>query len=281
MLKTLSKFSYPTFIGICGFVGTMTDLFQKTDVAFGSALALLALGVLILVLPQAFVVDRVWKGWLNQKVEGEYGKGAFGISCIMLAGLLYGFSTLSAKAANDGGLIASQIPEFRQMQVALGIVQKQIAEVQVATTEIKSDTGKLLEASDRWLDFNVVINVEYRADANGNAVPHAVAASPSVNNETNLQFENVQITLSSPENGIDYRHSLPLLPDRQYRMDEKAIKATPKTMTACISAKMRGHNEWLRERQTLRFTLENNHIYEKVDSSGVMVFSEPVSCGDA
>ncbi len=281
MLKTISNFSYPTFIGVCGIVGTLSDLTEKTDVSFRSAVALLCLGIAILLLPRAFVVDRVWKGWLNQEIKNEYGRLAFGISCLALAALLYGFSTLSLGAQKNGGLIASQFPEIRQLQLTLGGVQNQVAEVQKVATEIKSDTGKLLEASDRWLEFRLDIQGDSGPDASGKWRTVYHSAQPNLFNPTNFQFEDVAVRITSPDKGVVYSKDYKLLTDRQDRSEVNGVKGVFKEVVVCVSAKRRGEAEWLIDRQWLELVpqgREDYMIYQKVDSSGVKVFDHPADC---
>lgn len=281
MLRTISNFSYPTFIGVCGVVGTVSDLTEKTEVAFRCAIALLCLGSAILLLPRAFVIDRVWKGWLNQEIKNEYGRLAFGTSCLALAALLYGFSTLSLGAQKNGGLIASQFPEVRQLQLALGGVQNQVAEVQKATTNIKSDTGKLLEASDRWLEFRLDIQGDTGPDSSGKWRTVYHSAKPNLFNETNFQFEDVAVRITSPDKGIVYSRDYKLVTDRQNRTEDNGVKGVFKKAFVCVSAKRRGEAEWLVDRQWLELVPQgraDHMLYEKVDSSGVRVFDHPTDC---
>jgi hypothetical protein len=281
VLRTISNFSYPTFIGVCGFVATVSDLTEKADVSFRCAVVLLCLGTAILLLPRSFVVDRVWRGWLNQEVKSEYGRPAFGMSCLVLAGLLYGFSALSQGAQKDGGLIASQFPEIRQLQLSLGIVQQQITEVQKVTTEIRSETGKLLEASDRWLEFRLDIQGDTGPDNTGKWRTIYRSATPLIMNPTNLQFEDVAIVISSPKEGVVYSKDYKLLTDRQDRWDDDGIKEVFKNLTVCLSAKRRGESEWLMDKQWLELVPQGKAdymIYQKVDASGIRVFDRATGC---
>ncbi|WP_037417501.1 hypothetical protein [Sinorhizobium sp. CCBAU 05631] len=75
----------------------MSDLLQTSAFAAGTALLLFVFGVALLILPQSFLVDRLWKSELDRGVPGQYRKLAFGFICMMLAGLLYAFSILSEK----------------------------------------------------------------------------------------------------------------------------------------------------------------------------------------
>ncbi|MGO8235296.1 hypothetical protein ACC806_03680 [Rhizobium ruizarguesonis] len=284
MLKTISNFSYPTFIGVCGAVGTVSDLTEKTDVSFRCAIALLCLGSAILLLPREFVVDRIWKGWLNQEMKNEYGRLAFGTSCLALAALLYGFSTLSLGAQKDGGLIASQFPEIHELKLSLGILQNHVVEVQKVATDIKSDTGKLLEASDRWLDFRLDIQGDTGPDASGKWRTVNHSATPNLFNSTNFQFEDVAVRITSPDNGIVYSKNYKLITDRQDRWEDNGVRGVFTKVVVCVSAKRRGEPEWLVDKQWLELVPQGKAdymIYQKVDASGVRVFDHPTDCDTA
>ncbi len=282
-MQVLTRFTYPTFIGLCGLLGTFSDILQNSNIAIGAITGLLMLGLACLLLPRELVVDRFWSGLLGNDVSEQFSARPFGLSCALLAMLLYGFSTLSTKAGEEGGVIAAQFPEVHQLQVALGVAQQDIATIKTISTEIRGDTSRLLESSERWLKFELFLLHEangHKPNGEWNHVPSG--ASVFLFNETPLQYEDLLIVLSVPGQGEIYRKSYPRVLDREQRQERNAINVPYESVDVCISAKRRGQEEWLTDKHSLaihhgpdQYTTE----YQKSDSSGVQIFTSETKCG--
>lgn len=153
-MHTVRRFTYPTFIGLCGLLATISDMLQNQMVAIGVVIALAAIGLASVLTPTRFLI---WSGIAEQLGIDEAAVSArrpFGLSCLILAAVVFGFSAMSVRAAEDGGLVAGAFPEVRQMQVSLGIIEREVQQIAAKTSEIKQDTAALMAATLQWISVD-------------------------------------------------------------------------------------------------------------------------------
>ncbi|PYE21568.1 hypothetical protein C8J32_1202 [Rhizobium sp. PP-CC-3A-592] len=282
-MKNITKFTYPTFLGLAGFFSALGDIIQNQTVTIGVIIGLLLLGASCIVFPKSITVDRVWCGWLHNEVAPGFTPRFFGATCLILATFMYGFSDLSAQAADEGGIIASQYKKVQEIQLVVGIVERDVAEIKTTTREIKADTSRLLLAADQWIKFDLyLLHTASHPTTNNDWLHIPSGSSVLVDNETNFQFEDVLVVLRSQEDGEIYRHTYESLMEKQQRYEREAIGSAYENVDVCVSAKRRGKNEWLVDRHKLEIVYGENQYstaYQKYDSDGVKVLHSPTSCG--
>ncbi len=282
-MKSISKFTYPTFIGLAGFFSALGDIIQNQTVTIGVIIGLLILGAACIVLPKSLTVERIWCRWLDNEVRHDFTPRFFGFSCLLLATFMYGFTDLSAKEAPEGGLLAANYEEVRDFQRAIGIVERDVAEIKAVTHEIKAETSQLLLAADQWLTFELfLLHTGSHPTPDGKWLNIPSGSSVLVNNETNFQFENVNVVLVTPDDGEIYRHSYENLLEKQQRFERDVINVAYENVNVCVSAKRRGKDEWLVDKHKIKIVYGPDHYsngYQKYDSDGVKVTQTPTSCG--
>ena len=149
-MQTVQKFTFPTFMGICSLLAACADILQNPNIFVGILIALFGLGAVAIVVPE---------GWVPAKLADIFGYDvavhskltSFGLSCLILGGVIYVFSAMSAQAEAEGGALAKAFPEIEKLQVALGRVEKDLGEVKQQTVAIKQDTGQLVENALKWI----------------------------------------------------------------------------------------------------------------------------------
>ncbi|WP_395517726.1 hypothetical protein [Pseudorhizobium flavum] len=282
-MKSFTHFTYPTFLGLAGFFSALGDLIQNQTITLAVMMGLMLLGLACLCLPKSWTVERVWRNWLHMEVKEGFSPRGFGGTCIILAGLMWGFFNLSAQAADDGGIIASQYPKVLEVQMALGIVQRDVAEIKAVATEIKADTSQLLLAADQWMQFDLhLLHTASHPMENGEWVHIPSGSSVLVNNETNFQFEDVKVVLRDPGDTEIYRQSYENVLEKQQRFEREVIEVAYEDVSVCLSAKRRGKDEWLIDRHKMKIFYGPDQYsteYRKYDSDGVKVHNTPTNCG--
>ncbi|MBY3381690.1 hypothetical protein [Rhizobium laguerreae] len=282
-MKNITKFTYPTFLGLAGFFSALGDIIQNQTVTIGVMIGLLLLGASCMVFPKSLTVDRIWCGWLHNEVGPDFTPRFFGATCLVLAAFMYGFSDLSARAADDGGIIASQYKKVQEIQLMLGIVERDLAEIKSTTREIKADTSQLLLAADQWIKFDLfLLHTSSHQKADGDWLRIPSGSSVLVDNATNFQFEDIRVVVTSPEDGEIYRHTYENLLEKQQRYEREVIGVAYENVGVCVSAKRRGQNEWLVDRHKMKIVYGPDHYsngYQKYESDGVKILQSPTSCG--
>jgi len=277
-MQTLRKFTYPMFMGICSLFAALADILQNPAVFVGILTVLLAIGLLATLVPQ-----RLLSGQLLQAIglDPEIGEALrpFGLSCFLLALLVYVFSSLSAQAADDGGALASSFPEIRTIQLSLGAVERQVGEIAEQTAEIKKDTDELVNSTVKWLSLQVNLIALQRTTTEGEEHFFSGGFYVGVTNETGQIYEDISF-LVSDENGEILSEQIPLILQDGYHhslQDDKFYER----IEVCLSGKRRGRNEWITERrvyQSVQKHIKNEPIYQVVEATGAELSPTTVKC---
>ncbi|MCY0093253.1 hypothetical protein [Hoeflea ulvae] len=275
-MRSIVKFTYPTFIGLCGLLAALSDVLQDQNVAVALYASLLVLGIVALVAPSAFV------GKTMRTIVGEDDSiGAqskpFGLSCILLAGVVFGFSTLSAASSSEGGVISSAYPEVRQMQISLGIIENRIASLETTSSDILANTEEMISSSQRWISPSAYINAFSRQHQKTLEQYHFFnGIHYNASNDTGIIFEDVTLSVHD-ENGKSLSsHRARVMPANDYIadswqfMDESTyIKdlrdgdvvhpGLNRRLSLCITARRRGSDIWTLERRHYEYS-QSDHL---------------------
>lgn len=145
-MQYLRNYSYPFFLSMSGILATISDVLQSLLISY------FVVAILVLAAATALVAERVRPlnaailGNLPDDIRGKFSNTPFAVSCVVLAIMVGAFSSLSAQAADEGGLIASNYPEIRDLQVRLGVLQETSDRI-----ELKAD--RLLDATHQWISI--------------------------------------------------------------------------------------------------------------------------------
>ena len=88
MVRIFRKYTTTFFLWAAGFISVATDMLQKPDVAFYTAIVLLSAGVICLVLGPLFV-DRLVSQTLGVKIDADFSSRPFGFMALLLAGAFW------------------------------------------------------------------------------------------------------------------------------------------------------------------------------------------------
>jgi hypothetical protein len=279
-MHTLRKFTYPTFIGSCSLLATLSDILQNQIISTGLVIVLTVIGLGGVLLPRRF----------HHGVLSMFGVASsptdslrpFGLSCLMLAAVVFGFSTLSARSAADGGVIASSFPEVREMQIALGRVERQVNQIATQTTEIRKDTRDLVDASIRWISIEAEAMANTRITTTGESHYFPAGIGVRLDNNTAGVFEDLQLLMTADDETIVAR-DIPLLMPGGYEYITSVMGESFDAVSTCISARRRGKDEWVVDRRRYRIfqpNLKTVPDYQIIEGGEPLVSSTPAACSD-
>ncbi len=282
-IRVFQKFTTPCYLGAAGLITTTSDLLQKPDVALYTAIVLVVLGLFCL-LPHGFVVDRMLKEWLRVKLGDDFSTKPFAYTTLLLAAVIFVSSQMTAKAAEDGqpGYLAEAFPEMRSLQASLGLIREDMLQIHEQQAALKKDTSELVNASSRWLTF------EIRADDemifNPGPEGHVYVARGGnwlINNETNYMFENIELAISTKDVGTIAREAIGFMKNNDSRWKDNAFVEPYETVKLCVTAKRRERAEWLWEEityQRQKTGERSNSRYIPVNATGLMSSMSPIKC---
>lgn len=255
-MHTLKRFTYPTFIGTCSILGTLADLLQNAFIFRGVTIVLLLIGIICLISPKALFTKTKLLQCLGADASVVNGLRPFGASCLMLAAVIFGFSSLSAKSESGGGVIASAYPEIRQIQEHLGVLETRIASLQSTAESIQSDTQHVRDNVVDWVSFTIDPNYF------------------EIRNHSGASFEAMEVKIAADNLPIISK-TIPIMPHDGYSNFHPGSILTAKVVTSCLVAKSRGKTQWIIER--LQFQRDGD-AYTLIDQVGPRSSDAPVSC---
>lgn len=289
-MAKFKKYGYPLFMGASGLLTTVSDLIQKNEIAVTLAIFLAVVGIITIVTPLN-VQQRVFR-IVSDGVDEGFSSRAFGSSCLFLAVAVFGFSTLSVKAAPEGGIIASQYPEIQQIQQTLGIMQTDIASIKNTVSEINDKSDKIVAATFPWINLTLHVGVSHNLkEINGKVESvHTPGGSfVSLENNTVTNFENVDIIITNLENKSDYyKKSYDFIGANAWFKGELLSKTKMYPFFhICYSGKIRGRNEWIVDEYDVKISkdfdlIEGNEWYDvrydKLTYDGPQIFTKEKRC---
>ncbi|TAW15081.1 hypothetical protein ELI25_04060 [Rhizobium ruizarguesonis] len=278
-MQTVQRFTFPTFMGICSILAAFADILQNPAIFAGILIALFVIGAISIIVPAR---------WVTSKLADTVGFDSslsstlkpFGLSCLMLAGLIYVFSALSAGAEAEGGALAKAFPEIEKIQLALGRVEKDLGELRGQTVAIKQDTGQLVETSLKWISVDASPGSFARTTNAG--VIHYFPKGLYVNltNETGQTFEDVSVMVSNGETLL-FAENVPMLLQDGYKHFLHDVPEVFDTATVCVTGKRRGKSEWFTETRVYKSVqrrLEDMPSFDVVDVTDLKMTSEKPRC---
>jgi len=250
-MRFLRNYSYPFFLTVSGTAATVSDVLQNPIAAYILMAALLVTAGVVFLGGYVNWIDRVVEEVLPDNLRLSFSRMPFAASCLILALMLGAFTTLSAKAADEGGLIASNYPEVRALQLRLGVVQRSV-------DRIERKTDQILDATRQWLsitDFRVwqpLKDVHIRIE---NLTPFlftSIAGKISDNANVDIEFGGYALAADNIH-WENFAHT----------------GSAPERMIVCLSAKRASDGIWIGETRTyVRGKEDNvsiNYMLESVD----------------
>lgn len=227
-MAKFKKYGYPLFMGASGLLTTVSDLIQKNEIAVTLSIFLAIVGIITIATPLN-VQQRVLRV-VSDGVDDGFSPRAFGSTCILLAAAVFGFSTLSAKAAPEGGIIASQYPEIQQIQVKLGVIEQ-------ATARIEDKTDQLLTATRQWVS---IIDL------------HAWTGKPEsiilgIENKTPFFFKNINGSIKTSNNDTFEFKDIALGADEFNFVHFDHEEITPVGLIVCITGERENDKVFIKE----------------------------------
>lgn len=278
-MQTVQKFTFPTFMGLCSLLAACADILQNPAIFAGILIALFGIGAISIIVPA---------GWVTAKLADTVGFDSsisstlkpFGLSCLMLGGLIYVFAALSAEAEAEGGALAKAFPEIEKIQLALGRVEKDLGELKGQTVAIKQDTGQLVETSLKWISVDASPGTSARTTNAG--VIHYFPKGLYVNltNETGQTFEDISVVVTSGSATV-FSENIPMLLQDGYKHFLHDVPEVFDTVSVCMIAKRRGRPEWFTETRAYKAVqkrLEDMPSYDVVDVTDLKMSPEKPSC---
>lgn len=269
-MNFIRTYTYPTFIAVSSTGAVIADVLQN-DVAFTLVTTTLGLaGIVFLAAPARLLARTGLTSLTPSDPSGRPATRSFGASCLLLAALVFGFATLSSRAADDGGVIASGYPEIRDIQVSIGVIQSDLHTLSERSRRIQQMTERMNSFSVQSLSLNFSA-----ADYGDNARNVGFG----VDNPTGNIFDDIEVTLNTSDGTV--RKIFPTLgpsdSDRQYW----PVERLPARITLCVNAKPRGLDEYITERR--EYVLRSgSHAYtepyELTATTGAVPVSERSQC---
>lgn len=278
-MQTVHRFTFPTFMGICSILAAFADILQNPTIFAGILSALFGIGAISIIVPA---------GWVTPKLADTVGFDTsissalkpFGLSCLMLGGLIYVFSALSAGAEADGGALAKAFPEIEKIQLALGRVEKDVGELKARAVAIKQDTGQLVETSLKWISVDASPGSFMRTTNAGAMHYFPKGVYVNLTNETGQTFEDITVVVTSGSATL-FSEKIPMLLQDGYKHFLHDVPEVFETVSVCMTAKRRGRQEWLTEARAYKAVqkrLEDMPSYDVVDVTDLTVSSQKPSC---
>ncbi|MBV2143123.1 hypothetical protein KUG47_06400 [Falsochrobactrum sp. TDYN1] len=291
-MANLKQYTYPVFMGVSGFLTTVSDLIQKNDIAIFVAASLAAIGIITSVAPRSWL-SRIRGIFSSLKEEKDnFSFKCLGVSCLLMAAAVFGFSTLSVKAAPEGGIIASQYPEIREIQITLGIMQSDIAQIKNQVGEINDKSDKILSATFPWLELSIEASFSNKLEEIDGQVQNVNYPGGSfvwVRNETPMNFEDVSILITNSLNKNDYyKENYKFIGSNDTKQGQLVSKLKMyASYNVCYSAKVKGRKEWIVDTFEVKGTHDFATMksddwykfrYEKLDYDGPQIYSVEKRC---
>lgn len=278
-MLTVKKFTFPTFMGICSILAALADILQNPTIFVGILIALFGLGALTIVVPASWVTVRLAETFgFDPAIRSTLRP--FGLSCLILGGIIYVFSAMSAEAQPEGGALAKAFPEIEKIQIALGRVEKDLGELKQQSVAIKQDTGQLVETSLKWISVDAS-PASFMRTTNAGAMHYfSQGFYVSVTNETGQTFEDVSVVVTNGATVI-LSDNIPMLMQDGYKHLRHDVPDVFETVAVCLSAKRRGKEEWLTETRfykAVQKRLEDRPSFDVVDVTDLMTASEKPNC---
>ncbi len=278
-MRTVQKFTYPTFMGICSILAAFADILQNQNIFVGMLVTLICLGAVALIVPP---------GWVSEKLTDTFGvdpsiKQAlrpFGVSCFILGAMIYAFSAMSTQASDEGGALVASFPELKQVQLALGRVEQDVGEVKQQTVAIKQDTSELLGSAVKWLSVEASPGTFTRTTNAGEIHYFPKGFHVRLSNESGQIYEDISVVVSDGPKTI-LAESLPMMLQDGYKHYHHDVEQVYETITVCVAAKRRGRHDWVSETRVYQASqrrLQDMPDFDVISVKDQLVSEEKPTC---
>jgi len=280
-MKTWQSYTYPTFMGLCGLLAAFSDIIQNAMVANGVIIGLAAIGGLFVIFGRRIFSIKLVSQALGSDYEGLSPR-PFGLSCLVLALLMSGWSYLSVNSASANGLIGSAVPEIGQLQEAFGWINKKLDHIAAQNSAIKEDTTKLVASSRDWLSISAHPSTRIRVTKDWKNHYFPAGVSARLDNETNFNFDEIQIVIRDARSKkIVASEQLTVFARDQWHEFNEEAETSPSEIELCLSARNSARNEWVVEKRKLALfqkTLESTPEYRATELGEPRVFRAQTKC---
>ncbi|PWV95795.1 hypothetical protein DFR52_10859 [Hoeflea marina] len=289
-MRAVQQFTYPTFIGVCSILAAFADILQNQAIFYSVLVILVMLGGLTALLSWNVVASKVPEKWLSEDLLRSYGvdpsiKKAllpFSCSCLILAAGIYAFSAISAKASEDGGegALTSVFPILQEVQVTMGRIERDVAEVKQQSAAIKQDTGQLVETVVKWISIDVNLGSYERTTTAGEKHHFQRGIYANFSNETGQIFEDVSFLVTDGSREL-IAETVRILPQNGYKHNSHDDGEPYDKISVCLTAKRRGRDEWVQEYRVYKAKqarLTDEPQFELIDATGQRVLEQKPSC---
>lgn len=282
-MKTWQSFTYPTFMGLCGLLAALSDIAQNATIANGVTVGLGAIGVLFIVFGRRIFSIKLVSQALGSEFDALSPR-PFGLSCLVLALFMSGWTYLSVNSASANGLIGSTVPEIGQLQQAFGWIDEKLNRVAVQNDKIKDDTEKLISASRRWITLYPMAMSQGKTTAGNDWKIHyfPTGIGIGVRNETSFNFSKVHILVKDTDTKkLILSEELPVLARDQHHQANVTSGVASKVVDFCMSAENTTRGEWVLERRKLELfqrAIEIMPEYRTIAADEPTFSSAPAKC---
>lgn len=278
-MNTVKSYTWPALLALVSGVTAFADIMQDTFVAQLLAYSLLALGIAAVVFFKAPWISGLARRAMPTLAQ-DFSPAAFAISCAVLGVAVYGFSQLSSRLSDQGGVIAAAYPEIESLQAQLGVVDAKVTQVAAVVEEtavdvkaIADETAFLTAAAGKWIGFE-------RLDIYGE--DGAFNFDAIFSNPSSFVFDSVDITVRDADNPstIYIQETDQLIAPADSRLWRPEMTERPERMLVCISGQRRTDGVWTREERVYG---NPNHIswafmYRVVETNGLQVVGPQDRC---
>lgn len=266
-------------MGICSILAAFADILQNPTIFAGILISLFGLGFLSIIVPA---------GWIPVRLADMFGFDSsirttlkpFGLSCLVLGGMIYVFSAISAEAEPEGGALAKAFPEIEKIQIALGRVERDLGELKQQSVAIKQDTGQLVETVVKWISLDVSLGTSVRTTTTGETHYFQDGIHATFSNETGQTFEDVSLLVTDGKKEL-IAETVKILPQDGYKHNSYEDRTRYDKVSVCLIAKRRGRDEWVQENrvyESKQARLTDRPLLELTDATGQRVVEQKPTC---
>lgn len=246
-MNTVRSYTWPALLALVSGVTAIADIMQDTFVAELLAYGLLALGIAALVFFKAPWLSEIARRSMP-RVAQDFSPAAFAVSCAILGVAVYGFSQLSSRLSDQGGVIASAYPEVERLQAQLGILDEKVAYVAAVVDQtavdvqsISEETAFLTRAAGQWIGVESM-HVHFDP-ADGKA-----GINLRLDNQSSFVFDEVDIVLRDPrDHSRVFLHRSGIIAQGELKVFQAEVLERVEEVELCISGRRKQDDLWGKE----------------------------------
>ncbi len=269
-MHNVRTYSIPFLLALSGGLTTLADILQDQLIAYALCFCLLVTAAIVFASRKTRFERAVLEAVPNE-LRGSFSPSAFALSCVVISAMILGFSSLSAKASEKGGLVASAFPEVKALQDSLGVVSTTVAALDTRTQDIDATTKTIAAAADKWLGVTELSIYS----------PKVFLMHLTVENRSVFLFDHVKIVASSPDGEKIVNEEGFIMAPNSQEQHSRELKDRPETIEVCISAQRKSDGIWSKERRVYgKPNTKDNEVffYRIVETVGIEAVSSTEQC---